>query len=81
MPVKKQSPSLCKLYSIYKEKLEELLDGTDAGSYFYHNIFDTSESRHRIERHTKGSNKKYLAITLFQFGNLKKEQQYFFLQK
>ena len=42
MSVKKQFPSLCKLYSFNEEILEEFLDGTDVDSYFYQNIFDIS---------------------------------------
>ena len=34
MSVKKQIPSLCKLYSFYEEKPEEFLDETDVDSYF-----------------------------------------------
>ena len=44
MSVRKQLPSLCKLYSFYEEISEEFLDETDVGSYFYHNIFDISQS-------------------------------------
>ena len=42
MSVKKQIPSLCKLYWFYEEIPEEFLDGTDVDSYFYHNNFDIS---------------------------------------
>ena len=48
MSTKKQSYSLCKLYSVYEEIPEELLDGTDVDSYFYHNILDISQSHQRI---------------------------------
>ena len=44
MSVKKQTPSLSKLYSFYEEKPEEFLDKTDVDSYFYHNIFDIPQS-------------------------------------
>ena len=57
MSVKKQIPSLCKLYSFYEELLEEFLVETVVDSYFYH-IFDISESEHRIVRVSGGSNKK-----------------------
>ena len=50
MSVKKQFPSLCKLYSFSEEIPEEFLDETDADSYFYHNIFDISQFQHRIEQ-------------------------------
>ena len=58
MSVKKQIPSLCKLYSLYEEKPEEFLDETAVDSYFYHNFFDISQSQYRILRVTRGCNKK-----------------------
>ena len=76
MSVKKQIPSLCKLYSFYEEIPEEFLDETDVGSYFYHNIFDISQSQHRIVRVSRGSNKKSFASKLFQFCDLKTQQSY-----
>ena len=45
-------------------------------SYFYHNIFDLSQSQHRIVRVSRGSNKKSFAIELFQFCDLKTQQRY-----
>ena len=71
MSVKKQIPSLFKLYSFYEEIPEVFLDETDVDSYFYHNIFDISQSQHRIVRVSRGSNKKLFAIKLFQFCDLK----------
>ena len=76
MSVKKQIPSLCKLLSFYEEIPEESLDETDVDSYFYHNIFDTSQSNHRIVRVSRSSNKKSFAIKLFQFCDLKTQQRY-----
>ena len=76
MSVKKQIPSLCKLYSFYEEIPEEFLDETDVDSYFYHNIFDISQAQHRIVRVSRGSNKKSFAIKLFQFCDLKTQQRY-----
>ena len=76
MSVKKQIPSLCKLYSFYEELPEEFLDETDVESYFYHNIFDISQSQHRIVRVSRGSNKKSFAIKLSQFCYLKTQQRY-----
>ena len=74
--VKKQIPSLCKVYSIYEETPEEFLDETDTDRYFYHNIFDISQSQHRIVRVSRGSSKNSLAIKLFQFCDLKTQQRY-----
>ena len=80
MSVKKQIPSLCKLYLFYVEIPEEFLDETDVDSYLYHIIFDTSQSRHRVVRVSRGSNKKSFAIKLFHFCDLKTQQR-FILQK
>ena len=76
MSVKKQIPSLCKLYSFYEEIPEEFVDETDVDSYFYQNIFDVSQSQHRIVRVSRGSNKISFAIKLFQFCDLKTQQRY-----
>ena len=76
MSVKKQILSLCKRYSIYEEIPEDFLDKTDVYNYFYHNIFDISQSQHRIVRVSRDSNKKSFAIKLFQFCDLKTKQRY-----
>ena len=60
MSVKKQIPSLCKLFSFYEEIPENFSDETDADSCFYHNIFDFSQSQHRIVWVSRGSNKKII---------------------
>ena len=52
------------------------MDETDVDSYFYNNIFDISQSQHRIVRVSRGSNKKSFAIKLFQFCDLKTQQRY-----
>ena len=71
MSVKEQIPSLCKLYSVYEKIPEDFLDETDVDSYFYHNIFDISQSQHRIVRVSNGYNKKSSTFKLFQFCDLK----------
>ena len=76
MSVKKRIPSLCKRFSFYEEIPEEFLNETDVDSYFYHNIFDISQSQHRIVRVDRGSNNKSFAIKLFQFCYLKTQQRY-----
>ena len=76
MSVEKQIPSLCELYSFYEEIPDEFLDETDVDSSFYHNIFDISQSQHRIVRVSRGSIKKSFAIKLFQFCDLKTQQRY-----
>ena len=68
---------MCKLFSIYGEKPEEFFDETEVDSYFYPNIFDLSHSQHRIVRVSRGSNNKSFAIKLFQFCDIKTQQQYF----
>ena len=76
MCVRKQIPSLCKLYSFYEGIPEEFLDETDVDSHFYHNVFHISQSQHRIVRVSRGSNKKSSAIKLFQFCHLRTQQRY-----
>ena len=76
MSVKKQIPSLCKLYSFCEERPEEFLDETDVDSYFYHNISDISQSQHRIVRVSRAFNRKSFAIKFFQVCNLKTQQRY-----
>ena len=75
MSVKKQIRSLCKLYSYYEEISEEFLDETDVDSCFYYNVFEIFQSQHRIVRVSRGSNKKSIAIKLFQFCDLKTQQR------
>ena len=76
MSTKKQSSSLCNLYSIYEEIPESFLDETDVDSYFYHKIFDISQSHNRIVRVSKGSNKKSFAFKVFQFCDSKLQQRF-----
>ena len=58
MSVKKQIPSLGKLYTIYDEVPASFLDETDVDSYFYHNILDLAPTDNWIVRVSKSSNKK-----------------------
>ena len=76
MSIKKQIPSLSKLYAIYEEVPETFLDETDVDSYFYHNILDIALIDKRIVRVSKGSNKKIFAFKLFQFCDLKNQQRF-----
>ena len=76
MSIKKQIPSLGKLYTIYEEVPESFLDETDVDSYFYHNLLDIALIDNRIVRVSKGSNKKNFAFKLFQFCNLKNQQRF-----
>ena len=68
MSTKKQTSSLCKLYSIYEEIPEEFVEETDVDSYFYHNILDISPSHNRLVRVSKGSNKSLLHLKCFNFA-------------
>ena len=77
----KQIPSLCKLQSFYEEIPEEFLDETDVDTYFYHKLFDISQSQHQMVRVSRGSNKKSFAIKLFQFCDLKTLQRYILQEK
>ena len=76
MSTKKQSSSLCKLYSVYEETPEEFLDETDVDSHFFHNILHISQSHNRIVRVSKGSNKKPFAFKVFQFCDSKLQQRF-----
>ena len=73
---KKQTSSLCKLYSV-DEEIPEFLDETDVDSYFYHNILDISQSHHRLVWVSKGSNKKSFAFKVFHVCDSKLQQRFF----
>ena len=76
MSTKKQTSSLCRLYSVYEELPEEYLDKTDVDSYFYHNILDILQSHHRFVRVSKGSNKKSSAFKVFDFCDSELQQRF-----
>ena len=76
MSIKKQIPSLRKLYTIYGEFPESFLDETDVDSCFHHNILDIALIDNRILRVSKSSNKKNFAFKLFQFCKLKNQQRF-----
>ena len=71
MSTKKQIFSLCKFYSVYKEKPEKFLEGTNVDSYFYNNFLDISQFYHRIVRVSKGSNKNFFCIENVSFLRFK----------
>ena len=75
MSIKKQIPSLSKLYTMYEEVPKSFLDEIDVDSYFYHNILDIALIDNRIVRVSKAANKKIFAFKLFQFCNLKNQQR------
>ena len=76
MSVKKQINSLSKIYSFQESIPEDFLDETDVDSYFYRNILDISQSKNRIVRVSKGSNKNLFALKVFQFCDLIYQQRY-----
>ena len=76
MSTKKQISSLCKLYSVYEEIPEKILDETDVDKEFYHNVLDISQSHHRIVRVSKSSNKKSFAFKVFHFCDSKLKQRF-----
>ena len=76
MSMKKQTPSLSKLYTKYKEAPEIFLDETDVVSYFFHNILDIALIDNRIVQVSKCFNKKNFAFKLFQLSNLKNQQKF-----
>ena len=80
MSAKKQSTSIWKLCSFYKETSEEFLDETDVDSFFHQYVFDISQSRFGKARVSWSSNKKSFAIKLFHFCHIKTQQRYI-LQK
>ena len=60
---------MCKLYSVYEEIPEEILDETDVDSYFYHNILDISQSTTEQCELAKDPTKTLLHSKRFIFGN------------
>ena len=72
MSVKKQIPSLSKLYTIYEDVAENFLDETDVDSYFYHNILDIALMDNRIDRVSKGSNKNFFCLQTISILHLEK---------
>ena len=68
MSTKKQISSLCKLYSVYEEKPDDLLDKTDVDSYFFYDILDISQCHHRVVRVSKRSKKNLLHSKCFIFA-------------
>ena len=68
MSLKKQIPSLSKLYTNYEEVPENFLDKTDVVSYFYHINLDIALIDNQIVRVSKGSTKKFLHSNYFTFA-------------
>ena len=64
MSVRKQNPTLGKLYTNYKEVPESFLDETDVDIYFYHNIWDIALIDNRIVGGSKSSQKNFCFQTI-----------------
>ena len=67
MPIKNQLPTLFKLYSIYEEISEDLLDEIDVDSYFCHSILNITQKENRLVRLSKTSSKKSFNFKVFKF--------------
>ena len=76
MPIKNQLPTLSKLYSIYEEIPEDLLDEADIDSYFYHSILNISKKENRLVRLSKTSNKISFNLKVFKFDCSTIQQKY-----
>ena len=76
MSIKNKLQSLCKLYPFYEELPVELLGEIDVDSWFDHNIYDISQSQHRIARLSKIAKKTSFAVELFHFCDLKTQQRF-----
>ena len=68
MSIKKQIPNLGKLFIIYEEVPESVLDEKDVDSYFYYNIVDIALIDNRIVRVSKALNKKVLLSNCLSFA-------------
>ena len=74
MSIKKQIPSLSKLYAIREEVRQSFLVETDVDSCFYLKILDIALKDMRIVRVSKGSNRKIFAFKLSQFCILENQE-------
>ena len=61
---------------VFRRRTREAFGQDWRRKLFYHNIFGVSQSRHRMVRFSRSSNKKSFAIKLFQFCDIKTQQRY-----
>ena len=67
---------VCANFIHFTKKYQRSFWTTLTYSYFYHNIFEISQSQHRIVRVGRSYNKKSFGGKLFQFCDLKTQQLY-----
>ena len=81
MPIKNQLPTLSKLYSIYEEIPEDLLDEADIDSCSYHSILNITKKENRLVRLSKTSNKNSFNLKVFKFDCSTIQQKYSLSEK
>ena len=76
MPIKNQTPTFSKLYSIYEEIPEVLLDEADIASYLCHSTLNITEKENRLVRLSETSNKNSFNLKFFIFDCSTIQQKY-----
>ena len=76
MPIRNQLPTLSKLYSIYKEIPEDLLDEADIDACFYRSILNITKKENRLVRLSKTSNKNSFKLKVCKIDCSTIQQKY-----
>ena len=71
MTIKKQIPSLSKLYTVYEEVPENFFHETDSDSFFYHIILDIAGSISELFKLPMVPTRKVLLSNYFSFATSK----------